>query len=311
MATAPGVHVDLKDLVRLEAAARGFGFRPRQPVGSVLSGRHGSRLRGRGLTFEEHREYVPGDDVRSIDWRVTARTRRTHVRVHSEERDRPVLLVVDQRQTMFFGTRRTMKSVVAAEAAALAAWRVVASGDRVGAVVVGEERVETVRPRRSRSTVERILGLVARENQSLAAGGSTEAGEGRLIEALRYARAVARTDSLVVVVSDFAGDPDETRRLLGQLAASNDVVLGFVYDTSAANLPRAGRIVFTSGELQAEIDTEGERVRRSVQSDFEERLEAVRGIARRHGLPALALETGEDVATQLRVQLGGFAARGR
>ncbi|MEM1451465.1 MAG: DUF58 domain-containing protein [Planctomycetota bacterium] len=311
MATAPGVHVELQELVRLEAAARGFGFRPRQPVGSVLSGRHGSRLRGRGLTFEEHREYVPGDDVRSIDWRVTARTRRTHVRVHSEERDRPVLLVVDQRQTMFFGTRRTMKSVVAAEAAALAAWRVVASGDRVGAVVVGEERIETVRPRRSRATVERILGLIARENQSLAAGGSTESGERRLIDALRYARAAAQTDSLVVVLSDFAGDPDETRRLLGQLAASNDVVLGFVYDTSAANLPRAGRIVFTSGELQAEIDTEGESVRRSVHGDFEERLEAVRHIARRHGLPALALETGEDVATQLRHQLGGTVTRGR
>ena len=102
---------------------------------SLLTGRHASRLRGRGLDFEEVRAYLPGDDVRTIDWRVTARTGVPHTRVYTEERDRPALLVVDQRLAMFFGTRLNLKSVTAAEAAALAAWRVFLSGDRVGAVV--------------------------------------------------------------------------------------------------------------------------------------------------------------------------------
>ncbi|MGD8898369.1 MAG: DUF58 domain-containing protein, partial [Acidobacteriota bacterium] len=102
----------------LEYRAEGYSFLPRQPVHSVLAGRHASRMRGRGLNFEEIRGYLPGDDIRTIDWKVTARTREPHVRVYTEERDRPALLLVDQRQSMFFGSRRAMKSVVAAEVAA-------------------------------------------------------------------------------------------------------------------------------------------------------------------------------------------------
>src|SRR5262245_23111710 len=127
-----GVYASLDDLVRLQWKARGFTFRPRQPVHSLLAGRHGSRMRGRGLDFEELRNYLPGDDVRAIDWRVTARTGTPHVRVYTEERDRPLVLVVDQRQSMFFGTRRAMKSVAALEVTALAAWRALQQGDRVG-----------------------------------------------------------------------------------------------------------------------------------------------------------------------------------
>ena len=117
------IHPSLDDLIRLQFDARGFSFLPRQPVRSLLSGRHASRLRGRGLQFEELRDYRPGDDTRSIDWRATARLRKPHVRVYSEERERPVLFVVDQRTTMFFGSARTTKATAAAELAALGAWR--------------------------------------------------------------------------------------------------------------------------------------------------------------------------------------------
>ena len=113
------VTTTLDSLLRLKSEARGFSFLPRQPVSSLLAGRHASRLRGRGLAFEELRHYNQGDDVRTIDWKATARLRSPQVRVYSEERERPVLLVVDQRRPMFFGSRRAMKSVAAAEITAL------------------------------------------------------------------------------------------------------------------------------------------------------------------------------------------------
>src|SRR5262244_3704052 len=116
-APSPGVYATLADLVRLRQRSRGFSFLPRQPVQSLLAGRHASRLRGRGLNFEEIRRYQVGDDIRQIDWKVTARTRKTHTRVFTEERERSVLLLVDQRWTMFFGSVKNMKSVTAAEAA--------------------------------------------------------------------------------------------------------------------------------------------------------------------------------------------------
>ena len=118
-----GVYVGLDDLIRIQHKARGFTFLPRQPLHSLLAGRHASRLRGRGFDFEELRRYQPGDDIRTIDWRVTARTQKPHTRVFTEERDRPVLLLVDQRIGMFYGTQKDLKSVTAAKLAALGARR--------------------------------------------------------------------------------------------------------------------------------------------------------------------------------------------
>src|SRR5262244_1272240 len=134
----PGVYVDLEEMIALEYRSRKVSFLPRQPVHSLLSGRFASRMRGRGLNFEEIRDYRSGDDVRQIDWKVTARLQKPHVRVFNEERDRPALLIVDQRLAMFFGSRYAMKSVTAAQAAAIGAWRVLGVGDRVGAVVFND-----------------------------------------------------------------------------------------------------------------------------------------------------------------------------
>src|SRR5215471_16922821 len=141
-----GVYADLDELVALQHRAHGFSFLPRQPLPSLLAGRHASRLRGRGLNFEEIRRYQMGDDIRQIDWKVTARTRKTHTRVFTEERERSTLLLVDQRLNMFFGSTKNMKSVTAAETAALAAWRVLSQQDRVGALVFNDSRVTEVRP---------------------------------------------------------------------------------------------------------------------------------------------------------------------
>ena len=144
------VRVDLAHLRRLEGPAKALSLLPRQPAHSVLNGRHASRLRGRGLNFEELRDYLPGDDVRAIDWKVTARTGEPHVRVYTEERDRPALILVDQRMSMFFGSKHNMKSVTAAEAAALAAFSILDQGDRIGGIVFGDEMVAELRPLRSR-----------------------------------------------------------------------------------------------------------------------------------------------------------------
>ena len=107
-----GVYARLEDLVALEYRAKGYSFLPRQPVHSVLAGRHASRMRGRGLNFEEIRGYLPGDDVRSIDWKVTARTGEPYIRVMTEERDRPALIVVDQRMSQARGRTGTVRSPV-------------------------------------------------------------------------------------------------------------------------------------------------------------------------------------------------------
>src|SRR5262245_42133293 len=223
-AAAPGVYVTLDDLVRLQYRARGFTFHARQPVHSLLSGRRASRMRGRGLDFEEIRDYAPGDDIRTIDWRVTARTGEPHTRVYNEERDRPALFVVDQRLSMFYGTRLNLKSVTAAEAAALGAWRVFQTGDRVGAVVFDDEGVVALRPHRSRGQVLRILEAIVAKNGALRADSAARPAPEMLNRALDQARALVGHDYLVVIASDFDGADDDTRRLVTDLSEHNDVV---------------------------------------------------------------------------------------
>jgi uncharacterized protein (DUF58 family) len=180
MTKDPNIYADLKQLVTLQHQASGFSFLPRQPVHSVLSGRHASRLRGRGLNFEELRHYRAGDDIRTMDWKVTNRTKKPHVRVYSEERERPVMLLIDQRINMFFGSQLKMKSVIAAELAAIAAWRVLSVGDRVGALVFDDNNIVETRPQRSRKTVMQILSNTIKANHALGADHATRQNNSQL-----------------------------------------------------------------------------------------------------------------------------------
>lgn len=128
--SVPGVYVSLHELMVFEFKAVGLSLLPRRRSGSILAGRYTSRVRGRGLNFQEIRDYFPGDDIRTIDWKVTMRLGTPHVQAYSEERDRPALFIVDQRLSMFFGSRQSMKSVTAAHLAALGAWIVFHAGFR-------------------------------------------------------------------------------------------------------------------------------------------------------------------------------------
>ncbi|QIF05329.1 DUF58 domain-containing protein [Roseimicrobium sp. ORNL1] len=300
----PGVYAALDDLVRLQFRARGFSFLPRQPIQSLLAGRHASRLRGRGLNFEEIRRYQMGDDIRQIDWKVTARTRKTHSRVYTEERERTTLLVVDQRLTMFFGSVKNMKSVTAAEAAALAAWRVISQKDRVGALVFNDTHIEEVRPQRSRATVMRILNAVLEQNHALSITGEQRPNGGMFNEALRRCERLAKHDALVCIISDAAGSDEETQRILTRIAQHNDVLFAFVHDPLEVDLPDAGALIFGDSSGQIEVNTSSRVLRDRYRKAFAEHRAQGRKFLLNRETPVIPLSTTEGVAEQLRHQLG-------
>jgi len=313
-AAVPGIYVDLESLIALEHKARGVSFLPRQPVHSLLAGRYASRMRGRGLNFEEIRDYRPGDDVRTIDWKVTARLQTAHVRVFNEERDRAGLLVVDQRLAMFFGTRLAMKSVTAAEAAAIGAWRILGAGDRVGAIVFNDRDLAEVRPRRSRRTVLRLLDAVVSQNQALGVGRGIVPAPAMLNRALTAAQRLAPHDGIVVVISDFDGADTDTRGIVSALAHHNDVVAVLVHDPTQSELPSSARMTVSDGELQISLDTGRDGVRKNVLEMSQARLRDVFAWTRDFGVPVVPLSTAEDPAQQIRHLLGrlpGGGGRGR
>jgi uncharacterized protein (DUF58 family) len=261
-------------------------------------------MRGRGLNFEEIRDYRSGDDVRSIDWKVTARLQSPHVRVFDEERDRQGLLVVDQRLSMFFGTRRAMKSVTAAEIAAVVAWRILSVGDRVGGIVFNDRSIEEVRPQRSRRIVLQYLTKLAEQNQALGVGRGITRDATMLNRALDRIRRVAPHDATVVIFSDFDGADETTRHAIAALAAHNTVIAVLIHDPSQSELPAAGRMTVTDGELQIALDVAHGSTRQNILDMSKTRLRSVFEWTRDFGVPVLPLSTAEEPVNQLHHLLG-------
>lgn len=305
------VHVTLKHLIGLEGAARGLSFLPRQPSRSVLNGKHASRIRGRGLNFEELRDYSPGDDVRTIDWKVTARTGTPHVRVYTEEKDRPALVIVDQRMSMFFGSRLNMKSVTAAEAAALAAWRILGSGDRVGGIVFNDTEMSEVRPQRSRRAVHDLLSRIVKKNQSLHADAPTIASPMAMNKPLEAAARLASHDHLIMMISDFDGVDDDTHRLISRISRHNDVVFVLVHDPIARDFSIDTDLVVSDGRLQLALDGGAGTTNKAVGDYLEDRLEKILNWQIELGVAVLTLSTGEPTVPQVSRLLGGRARRRR
>lgn len=304
----PRIHVDLTHLRSFERLGKSISFLPKQKVRSILNGQHASRMKGRGLNFEELRHYSRGDDIRTIDWKVTARTQTPYVRVYTEERDRPVFLVVDQRMSMFFGSQLNMKSVTAAEAAALAAFAVRAKGDRVGGIIFNDHNLVEHRPRASRSALNRFLNSLATANCALSADAPTQEIM-PFNTPLAAAAQIVKTNALVLVFSDFDGMDGDTEKLLSRLAQKNEVILFSVSDPLKDKFPDLKNLVVTDGELQVFLDFETENTRVRLEEFTAGRLATLLSISKKYGLPVVPLSSAKETLSQILYMFG--ARRGQ
>lgn len=304
-----GVHVTLDDLIGLRHRARGFSFLPHHPVRSLLAGRYGSRLRGRGLNFEEIRRYRPGDDIRSIDWKVTARTGKPYTRVYSEEKDRPVMVVLDQRQSMFFGSRLNMKSVTGAELGALALWKAYLDGDRPGCLVFDDVESSFFAPRRSRQTVSRIftelVGYNTRLKDVAVSHENVKDAPTKLNTVLQQLTQHASHDWLYLVISDYQGFDQKSYQSIRELNRHNDIVLFLVHDPLALELPPSSTTLrFVGGDQRIEVDTGLRKIRELAPQVLRGRMEEMTKRLAALSVPLLPISCGEDTADQMARFIG-------
>ena len=299
------IYTSLHALVRLRYTAQGFNYLPRQSVRSLLSGRKRSRLRGRGLDFDELRHYRPGDDIRTMDWRVTNRTGKPHVRVYTEERDRPVIAVVDQRLPMFFGSTHKMKSVIAAEVAAITAWRVLSVGDRIGAILFNDTQTLEARPTRNERKVMGWLGDLTAMNNDLTVAPGRSSNPQALAQALRTLERSIGHDYLVVLISDFYGWDDTTLKTIRRISQHNDIICSLVFDPLERDISNASKLVVSDGKFQLEIDPTRQRLGEKFEASFKSSVAHVQDELKRHHIPVLPVDTVSPVSDQLREKLGG------
>lgn len=293
------VFTSLPELLNMEVFARGFSFQAKkQKVRSVLGGKHASKLRGRGMDFEEVRQYVVGDDIRNIDWKVTARTQKTHSKVFSEEKEKPALIVVDQSKTMFFGSQKKTKAVVAAEIAAVVSFKIQKEGDRVGGLVFTETEADVVLPKRNRKNTLRFLERIVKHNRSL---HSQKKGDREkvLTEAIHKVQNIVTHDYLVIVISDFIHYSPMVVKYLSRLSKHNDVLLVKVHDPLERNLPKE-KIIMGDGETQIAVDGKKKLLRQKFQEGFDRDLNTFKAAMLKYRIPMIELNTVDDVDIQLK-----------
>jgi uncharacterized protein (DUF58 family) len=287
---ARGAYAELTDLIALRFPARQLRLSRRNKALSALTGPNKSNFRGRGIDFEEVRGYQPGDDIRTIDWRVTARTGDAHTKLFREERERPVLVVVDQRNSMFFGSSHCFKSVLAAQLASLVAWSALDGGDRVGGLVFNGREHREIRPRRSRRTVLALLSQIADYNRALPL--AADPAETDFAAMLANLRRIARPGSSLFLVSDFRDAAGEhAREHLFQLAQHAEITAIACADPMEEELPRAGRYAVTDGNQRSELHTADRRLRQAYHQRSEQRREQLSKDLVRLGIPLLQAST--------------------
>jgi len=299
---ASPVSVSQAGLIRLNGPARAIALDVLR-VNSLQSGAYVSHFRGRGMEFDESRPYQPGDDPRSIDWRVTARSTTAYTKLFREERERPVLLMVDLRANMHFATRGCFKSVNASRAAALLSWAAHHRGDRLGGLIFGDTTHRELKPKLGRQAALRFVHELV-DHPDWQTRERSDGGEKHLTQAMSALRRVTRPGSLIVILSDFQGLSRTAQSYLSSVARHNEVLALFLSDPIERQLPPPGRYRLVAGEEELAIDTYSKAARRDYANAFEKRRHDLEVFCHRYGVHLLPLSTEDDPVSALQTALG-------
>lgn len=299
----PGVYVTLDELLKTRLHARDVNLSKQRKILSQQSGSHASRFRGRGIDFTEVRTYHPGDDIRNIDWRVTARTGKPHTKLYAEERERPVLIICDQSQAMFFGSRKCFKSVLATHIATTLAWSALARGDRVGGLVFSDNAHTETRPKRSHHAVLHFIEELIAYNHELKQKPQIETSIS-LSNTLQHARRITRPGSEIFIISDFYDMEQSCRHHLFQLSRHNDLVAIQTYDELEANLPPPGIYPITNGRQRILIDLFSSDLASQYRTQWERRNQQLTKTLGELSIPLIPIKTNESIVSALQTGLG-------
>lgn len=300
-------HITLPQLIRLQADARALTLPAAKQVRSHQAGLQRSPQRGRGMAFAEVRQYQPGDDIRSIDWRVTARRQSPHTKLYEEERERPVLLLCDLGPSLFFASTGAYKQVRCAQLAAILAWLALWAGDQVGGIVFDGQKLTVQRPARRKKSVLRLLdtlaGLQRIRGQATATSPSRRPGAD-LDTALGEARRVAHTGSRIFVISDFMYLSDDTSHLLGALAKHNTVSALQIVDPLEFKLPDSGRFAIAGADGPVWFDGSNPKFQRAYAEKVTRHQAQLKECFRTAGVSPATVMTGDEPAVALQALLG-------
>ena len=282
----------IKQVRHIEIRARGLSQQ-------MFSGEYHSAFKGRGMAFSEVREYQYGDDVRNIDWNVTARLNHPYVKIFEEERELTVMLLVDVSGSHRFGTTDQYKSELIAEIAATLAFSAIHNNDKVGVVMFSDRIEKFIPPQKGSSHILRIIRELI---------GFRPAGNGTdIAEALRYFTNVTKKRSTAFLLSDMYDDNYENALKIA--AGKHDLVVLHIDDIRERQLPRMGLVAFEdleSGQTRW-VDTSSEKVRQNYETYYRTYNKRCANLMQKYGIDYATISTGQDFVKPL---IGLFKRRG-
>jgi len=304
-----GVRLTVDELLALRREAMALDLSSNYRVSSTLAGGYRSKFRGRGMDFDEVRLYLPGDDIKNIDWRVTARTGKPHTKLFREERERPVFLLIDQSKHLFFGSRNAFKSVIAARAAALLVWASITAGSRIGAVLFDESGHLEHRPSgRRRDALALLKKITSRHNKlldeiegnrNLDTVEQPENDKSAFSESLSRLRRLAKPGSLIYLFSDFRTLDEDCKRHISRLGQHNEIQSYLLTDPMDTQLPPPGNYSLTDGANISRINTSASAMRTQYHDTEQLRIETLSDYLKQKRISLQPLSTTDNLGIVL------------
>lgn len=285
------------------------------PESTVKTNRVGgfrSRFKGRGMDFDEVRMYQNGDDIRNIDWKVTARTGEAHTKLFKEERERPVFVLLDHMPSMFFGTAQTFKSVIASHIAAQLMWNTLSNGDRFGALLFSDSQHFEMKPSGNRRHCMRLLNRIVESHQQTLNDcfnsdkpHKTEASisaDNPLIDTLKRLRHLAKPGSVIHIVSDYNLFDDECERQLSKLSQHTDIHCILISDPIEKQLPPSGLYGITDGDSTGVLNTSHNLLRTNYRRSFDNKISRIGDFAICHRGIFTSIDTAYEQSSMTKYE---------
>jgi uncharacterized protein (DUF58 family) len=299
MESQQGVYVSFEELMSLQERSRHIATSLSAVTKNMLQGNRPSKVNGRGGAFDKIRLYMAGDDVRNIDWNVTARLRKPYVRVFNEERETPLLLLVDQSSDMFFATRRQMKSVVAAKIAAYLLWMAHTGKRPCGGIIYGDDDHRVFRPHANTSSLYQLIEQVVQFNHKLSKQSQVSDRSFSLADGLRHLNHIVPKEAVVILISDFMQVDEACWQLIQRLSLRANVIATPICDGVIDDIPQEGHFLARYTNLEAELDFSSPASRQTISRQSQARVKQVTKQLGENGIPAHVFSTYKDVEEQL------------
>ncbi|WP_395166675.1 DUF58 domain-containing protein [Francisella salimarina] len=302
MKSYKGVKADIQELLNHRYQAKSLKLFANQKVNTTNAGTNISNAKGRGMDFDEVRHYQAGDDIRLMHWSLTARLGKPYTKVYHEERERSLYFIVDQNSTMNFGTRECFKCVKAANTLALLGFGALEAHDKVGGIIFDDQGYNFYPAKQDKSALIKMFNFITTDHKDYQLKSQK-----KLADVIKFLYAKVRSNSVIIIISDFSSFDEQAKQYLKLLRAKNEVINIFSYDPIEKELPALDTYYFSDGEHRIVLDAASKKQRSVYKNLYQERYTAIKDFSRKNKTGFIEIATNDDLVKAVNYGIANYA----